>query len=113
MANIAAEARDMPRRVSVDRDKVIAGFKQRDLLFKSLTMGAALLVLVILGSVIVSLIIGSLPAMKAFGFGFVATQTWNPVTDKFGAMAPIYGTLVTSAIAMAIAIPTGIASRSS
>ena len=46
--------------------------------------------------------------MRAFGFGFVTSQTWNPVTDKFGAMAPIYGTVVTSALAMLIAIPVGI-----
>ena len=108
MTNIAAEAHPMSRRADVGRDKVIAGFKRRDLLFKGLTLSAALLVLVILGSVIVSLIIGSLPAMRAFGFGFIASQTWNPVTDKFGAMAPIYGTLVTSALAMLIAIPIGL-----
>ena len=108
MANIAAEARKMPRSVGARRDKVIAGFKQRDALFKGLTLASALLVLVILGSVIVSLIVGSLPAIRAFGFGFIVTETWNPVTDRFGAMAPIYGTLITSALAMLIAIPVGL-----
>jgi phosphate transport system permease protein len=108
MANITAEARDMPRSISVDRNKTLAGFKQRDTFFKALTFSAALAVLLILGSVIVSLIIGSMPAINAFGFGFVVSQTWNPVTDKFGAMAPIYGTLVTSALAMLIAVPTGL-----
>ena len=108
MANITAAAREMPRSIGAGRDKVIAGFKQRDALFKGLTFAAALLVLVILGSVIVSLIIGSLPAIRAFGFGFIVTETWNPVTDRFGAMAPIYGTLITSALAMLIAIPIGL-----
>jgi phosphate transport system permease protein len=54
------------------------------------------------------LIDGSLPAFQKFGFGFFVSQVWNPVTNKFGALAPIYGTVVTSAIAMAIAVPLGI-----
>ena len=108
MANIAAEAGEMPRSVGARRDKVLARFKQRDAFFKGLTLASALLVLAILGSVIVSLIIGSLPAIRAFGFGFIVTETWNPVTDRFGAMAPIYGTLITSALAMLIAIPVGL-----
>ena len=73
-----------------------------------MTQGAALAVLLILGGVIGSLIKGSIPAFQAFGFGFFTTQIWNPVTEKFGALAPIYGTVVTSAIAMAIAVPLGI-----
>jgi phosphate transport system permease protein len=65
----------------------------------------ALLVLLILGGVIVSLIAGALPAFRTFGFSFVVTEVWNPVTEKFGALAPICGTLVTSAIAMLVGIP--------
>src|SRR5207247_5212158 len=65
----------------------------------------ALLVLLILGGVIIALIDGALPALRTFGFSFVTTEIWNPVTKKFGALAPIYGTLVTSAIAMLIGIP--------
>jgi phosphate transport system permease protein len=65
----------------------------------------ALLVLVLLGAVIISLIDGALPAFRAFGFEFFTTEAWDPVKEKFGALAPIYGTLVTSAIAMAIGIP--------
>ena len=64
--------------------------------------------LVILGGVIVSLIVGSIPALKAFGLEFPFSQSWNPVTEKFGALAPIYGTLVTSFIAMLIAVPVGL-----
>jgi len=73
--------------------------------FRAATLVAALLVLILLGGVILSLIIGSLPAFRAFGFGFLTTQSWNPVTNKFGAIAPVYGTVVTSIIAMAIGIP--------
>ena len=71
-------------------------------------MGAALVVLLILGGAIVSLIQGSIPAFRAFGFGFFTTEVWNPVTEKFGAGAAIFGTLVTSAIAMVIAVPVGL-----
>lgn len=78
-----------------------------DKLFRSLTFLFALLVLVILGGVAASLFVGALPALRAFGFSFVVTEVWNPVTQQFGALAPIYGTLVTSAIAMLVAIPVG------
>jgi phosphate transport system permease protein len=65
-------------------------------------------VLVLLSGVILSLAIGSVPAFRAFGLGFVATEVWNPVTEQFGALAPIYGTLLTSFIAMVIAVPVGV-----
>ena len=73
-----------------------------------MALGAALLVLLIFAGVIGSLIIGSIPAFKAFGFGFITTEAWRPSREIFGALGPIYGTLVTSAIAMAIALPVGI-----
>jgi phosphate transport system permease protein len=77
-----------------------------DAVFRALTFLFALLVLLILSGVIVSLIIGAWPALRTFGFlSFVVTQVWNPVTQQFGALAPIYGTLVTSFIAMLIGIP--------
>src|SRR5439155_7127734 len=63
------------------------------------------LVLLILSGVIAALVAGALPALAQFGPGFLVAAAWNPVTEKFGALAPIYGTLVTSAIAMLIAIP--------
>jgi phosphate transport system permease protein len=76
-------------------------------LFKAVTLGAAILVLLILGGVAVSLIRGAWPALRHFGFEFVAREVWNPVTDEFGALAPIYGTVVTSLLAMLLAVPTG------
>jgi phosphate transport system permease protein len=76
-------------------------------LFKAVTLGAAILVLLILGGVAVSLIRGAWPALRHFGFAFVAREVWNPVTDEFGALAPIYGTVVTSLLAMLLAVPTG------
>ena len=79
-----------------------------DARFRRLTFAAALLVLAIFLGVMTSLIVGSWPAFKAFGFGFLTSQAWNPVTEKFGALASIYGTLITSLIAMIIALPVGI-----
>jgi len=54
--------------------------------------------------VIASLTIGSMPAIKAFGLNFVFTQDWNPVNEKFGALASIYGTLITSFLALLMAV---------
>jgi len=79
-----------------------------DAVLKSLTRASAILVLLMLSGVIVSLVHGSLPAIKAFGFSFLTTESWNPVTERFGAAAPIYGTLVTAFIAMLIGVPISI-----
>src|SRR5437762_12563570 len=49
-----------------------------------------------------------MPALSTFGVGFLITERWNPVTEQFGALAPIYGTIVTSLIAMLIAVPVGL-----
>src|SRR5713226_2735920 len=76
-----------------------------DMAFHGLTLLFAVLVLLILGGVIVTLVAGARPALTHFGFGFLVADVWNAVTEKFGALAPIYGTLVTSAIAMLIGIP--------
>src|SRR5215467_13735404 len=79
-----------------------------DRLFHRLTLASAMLVLVMFGGIIWSLTAGAWPAISAFGLPFLWTEAWNPVTEKFGALAPIYGTLVTSAIAMLISVPVGI-----
>jgi phosphate transport system permease protein len=76
-----------------------------DTAFRSATAFFAVVVLLILGGVFVSLVMGSLPALNAFGFSFVYTEVWNPVTGRFGALAPIYGTLLTALIAMAVGVP--------
>jgi phosphate transport system permease protein len=68
---------------------------------------AAVLVLIILGGVAVALIRGGWPALSHFKLGFLTQQIWNPVTEKFGALASVYGTLVTSLLAMLVAIPVG------
>ena len=76
-----------------------------DSLFRNLTRLAAIGVLLLLASILFSLVMGSMPAIHAFGFGFLKSADWDPVNDKFGALIPIIGTLVTSGIALLIAIP--------
>ena len=90
------------------RAAVLNKLKLNDIIFHYLTRGSAIFVLVMLGGVIVSLIIGSIPAFSEFGLSFLFTESWNPVTEKFGAIAPMYGTVVTSFIAMVIAVPLGL-----
>ena len=65
-------------------------------------------VLIILSGIIISLVHGSWPALRTFGVSFLYREVWNPVTEQFGAIAPIYGTIVTSFIAMLIAVPVGL-----
>ena len=76
-----------------------------DLVFRGATRAFAFLVLVLLLGILISLLVGSWPAIKAFGFNFLTSHEWNPVTEKFGAVVPIFGTLVTSLIALLIGIP--------
>ncbi|WP_409482711.1 phosphate ABC transporter permease subunit PstC [Noviherbaspirillum sp. ST 5-3] len=81
--------------------------KQRlqDFIFHKLTLIFALSVLLVLVGIIISLIIGALPALKEFGPAFITTVEWDPVNDQYGAMIAIVGTVVTASIALAIAFP--------
>jgi phosphate transport system permease protein len=76
--------------------------------FRLLTLIAALLLPVIFAGVIASLVVGAMPALSKFGIAFVWTEAWSPTQEKFGALGPIYGTLVTSLLAMVVAVPVGI-----
>ncbi len=97
----------MAHKTAGQRTQALRSFKLQDIFFHGSTLAAAVGVLILLGGVILSLFVGSLPAMKAFGFGFLVSEVWNPVTERFGALPSIYGTLVTSAIAMLFAVPIG------
>lgn len=79
--------------------------KIADRLFEYATHFFALLVLTVVVGILVLLVYGAAPAIKAFGAGFLTSTEWNPVTEKFGALVAIYGTIVTSIIAMLIAVP--------
>lgn len=79
--------------------------KQGDILFGALVRLAALVTLLLLGGIILSLIIASLPAIEKFGWAFLWDKEWDAPADQFGALVPIYGTVMTSLIAMVIAVP--------
>ena len=76
-----------------------------DQVFAVLTTGAALVTLGLLLGIILSLVAGSIPAMREFGLSFLWTAEWDPVKERFGGLVMIYGTLVTSIIALLIAVP--------
>lgn len=77
-------------------------------LFHLATGGAAWLVLILLIAVAWSMASGGSLAFRTFGFGFITSDVWDPVNAQFGAFVPIFGTLVTSAIALIIAVPVSI-----
>jgi phosphate transport system permease protein len=90
------------------RALALGRFKVGDTTFRLMTLGSALLVLVLLLGVAVLLFVGAYPAFREFGFSFLFSDSWSPPKERFGAAAAIYGTLVTSAIAMLIAVPVGL-----
>ncbi len=108
MLDVALQGGTMPIAAQADRARVLERLRLSDLVFHYLTRAAAIAVLVILGGIIVSLMHGAWPALRTFGVDFLLQQSWNPVTEKFGAVAPMYGTIVTSLIAMLIAVPVGL-----
>ncbi|MCP9761036.1 phosphate ABC transporter permease subunit PstC [Aquitalea sp. S1-19] len=78
---------------------------QIDALFRISTRFFAFFVLAMLLGILFSLLVGSLPALKHFGWGFLTSTEWDPVAENFGALVPIYGTLMTSFIALLIGVP--------
>ncbi|MFT9400340.1 MAG: phosphate ABC transporter permease subunit PstC [Acetobacter sp.] len=76
-----------------------------DPLFKGLVLATGIGVLLVLGAIITVMAVGGIPAFKAFGPGFLFSAAWNPVSQHFGAAAPVFGTLASSAIGLIIAIP--------
>ena len=108
MADVAFPDRIALGSAAVARTKALDRLRLSDTVFRNLTRAAAIAVLLLLSGVIVSLISGSLPTFREFGLGFLTSQSWNPVTDNYGALPAIYGTLITSAIAMLIAVPVGL-----
>jgi len=79
-----------------------------EVFFKGTCFAAATLLLATLGGVVVSLAIGGWPAFREFGFGFLTSSDWNPVTEVYGAAGPIAGTLITALLALAMALPLAI-----
>ena len=76
-----------------------------DVIFFNLTRTFAAVVLMALAGIIVSLVYGAWPALEKFGWSFLVTSDWTPPASRFGALIPIYGTIVTSVVALLIAVP--------
>ena len=76
-----------------------------DTLFRNLTRTFAFLVFILLAAIMISLIYGSRESIAEYGFAFLWTNNWDPVQNVYGAMVPIVGTLLTSFIALFIAVP--------
>lgn len=111
MTDMALETARATAEPTFDRARALSAFKLGDATFYWMTRISALLVLLILGGIIVSLLIGAWPAIRAFGLDFLFSQRWAPSlqpTPVLGALGPIYGTIITSLIAMAIAVPVGL-----
>ena len=108
MVDVAFSGQVVMPAEAVARTKALDRLRLGDTVFRHLTRIAAIGVLLLLSGVIISLIDGSIPAFKTFGFGFLISSSWNPVTDNYGALPAIYGTILTSFIAMLIAVPVGL-----
>ena len=99
-----------------EEGKIRSGMKDRspvarrvspwaDVVFSALAHGAAWLTLALLAGILVSLVIGAAPAIRAYGLSFLWTSEWDPVQNRYGGLVMIYGTLMTSLIALVIAVP--------
>ena len=108
MVDVALQGGGAVSSLAPARSKVLDRLRLGDTAFRNLTRAAAIAVLLILGGVMISLVAGSWQALQTFGFNFLIEERWNPVTERFGAIAPIYGTIMTSLIAMVIAVPVGL-----
>jgi phosphate transport system permease protein len=86
-------------------DRIGDRLRRQDAAFRLVTRAFAFLVLVLLAGILISLASGSWLSITRFGAGFLFSSEWNPVTEQFGALVPIIGTLVTSAIALLIGVP--------
>ena len=102
-----ANAGELPEQPAggIDLGAVAKRDAYADRFFKYVFAGAGILVLVILLGAAVSRLWGGREAFSTFGFRFLISTEWDPVQGRFGALVPIYGTLVTSLIAMLIAVP--------
>ena len=97
-----------PAETATSRLRILRGLRLGDTAFHWITCAAAVLVLVIMTGIIASLVQGAMPALRTFGLDFLTQTRWNPVLEKFGALASIYGTVMTSFLAMLVAVPLGL-----
>lgn len=86
-------------------DKKLRRQRRADAFFRGLTQALSAGMLILLLLMIGTLIVGSWPALTTFGWSFFTSHEWDPVAGRFGALVPLYGTLVTSFLALLIAVP--------
>ncbi len=79
-----------------------------DIVFRQLSLGLAAIVAILLLGIFLTLIQGSREAIASFGMRFITTSAWDPVNERYGAFVAIYGTLVSSLLALLIAVPLGV-----
>ena len=85
-----------------------AGERLLDIAFRQLTLALAAVVAIVLLAIFLTLIHGSQEAVASFGLRFLTTSAWDPVNESYGAFVAIYGTLVSSLLALLIAVPLGV-----
>ncbi len=98
------EGRVLPRRAIGSR-----GFSL-DHVYQAALAGAAIVVFVVVALIVYEVVRGAIPSIRAIGWGFLVRTEWDPVRDEFGALPYVYGTLVSSLLALLIAVPLGIGS---
>ena len=76
-----------------------------DAVFGGVVRAAGIAILLLLGALVLLLLYGGLPALRRFGLHFLVSTAWNPVTDRFGALTAVFGTVVTSLLALLLAVP--------
>lgn len=106
----ASSSLDPATQMGAARSKMLSRMASGDSLFAFVTRSCAYGVFILLAAIMISLIVGAWPAIKTFGLEFLVTRRWAPQLDEpvLGALAPIYGTLLTSFVAMLIAVPFGL-----
>lgn len=87
------------------RWKALRTVSRGDVVYRAVLTGLALLLPLLLLTLAAELVTNAWPAIRRFGFGFFATSVWDPVAGRFGALPLIFGTLYSSLVAMAIAVP--------
>ena len=100
----------MPPARSAARRWVLGGAHVGDRIYDWAIAGSALVVPVLLLLIFAAVGIAGWPALRTFGFGFITSSEWDPVNLQFGAGSAIYGTVVSSAIALIIATPLALGS---
>jgi phosphate transport system permease protein len=92
-------------KAGVERRRILHSRALGDPLFSGIIVSLALVILALLAGIVAELIVKAMPSIRHFGLGFLSSSEWDPTTDNYGALPFIYGTAISSAIALTIAVP--------